>query len=502
MAPPRLIVAQAADTPAADCAVASLLADRLAAGAKGPVSLVRLRRTDAAFPQPGSAEHVLAEGRLADNSLLWAERADGPRLRVQELPDLPEPGGDALVVAWNPLLAPDRSLVEIERRLGPDALALQVAGRDGVLEVRLAAEGAAGRGLAAAERDLYGRWRLEDRGLAERLGLAVSSGPASARGEKGSSGPRVVVVGEAGHFREVFPAVSAALGDAAEQAGLAARIDCVSPRGLDRGDWAGRLAAADGLVLPGGSDLGQVEGQIQAAALAAASGLPTIGLCLGMQTMTAAVARRTAGLPEANLEEAEPGGACHVFRRLKDEGGRPWHRLGAVRTRVLPGSRLAACCGEETLLERVNHRYALNEDLADRLESAGLRISARGEAGTIADAVELPDHPFFHRPAEPPGAVEPAGAAATRCCRPFYGPPRSGVRPADSAFTALVLSRTHGERFPQSVSEGLSPKIRRYSTEKRPQWRKPQARARSVTLSAGPACCKASRTRSKRTFLR
>ncbi len=62
--------------------------------------------------------------------------------------------------------------------------------------------------------------------------------------------------------------------------------------------------------------------------------------------------------------------------------------------KLLPGSRLYALCGVDHLDEEHFCNYGISEEYIARFEAAGLRISARGEAGDVR-AVELADHPFF-----------------------------------------------------------------------------------------------------------
>jgi CTP synthase len=403
--PPALIVLEhATEKPAEDCALASALVERLADGSQGMVCLHRLRDRGAAFPQGGNAEHVLAEGRLADNSLFWVERATSSQVRFCEADDLPDVGSGALVVAFNPIIAPSLTASKIRDRfdaLGCRPLWLRAVSDEKGLAVRALDECTDGEDVAHAECDAYARWSLRDEGLSalltDRFGLAPPSAEArqTSTGRRAHLAVRIAVVGESAHLHDVFPAVLAALGDAADDGDVAVEADLVSPKGLSGADWSSCLAAADGLVLPGGSDLSQVEGQIQAASVAMAGGLPTLGLCLGMQSMTVAAARTAAGLSGATLEEVDPDGSCLLFQRLKNGQGLALHRLGEAPLRVAPATRLAECCGEGPLRERLNHRYGLVEDFASLLEAAGLRICARTDDGSVVEGVEMSDHPFF-----------------------------------------------------------------------------------------------------------
>lgn len=434
MSPPAaLIVEHSTDKPSEDCAVAGLLLARLVHGSAESVSFARLRDRDVAFRQPGSAEHVMPDGRLVDNSVLWVDRGASSRARFVEVADLSAlDATGSMVVAVNRVLAPHVAMPDLAGRLrssGHTMVRLRAATRGDEVAVTASDDDGADRHVADARRDAFGRWRLKDRGLdavlADRFGIVAPSEESVAAAASNRPEAHLLVIGESAHLRDVFPAVLAALGDAADHADLAARTRIVSPKGLTGGNWPACLEGADGLVLPGGSDLDQVDGQVAAASVAMAGGLPTVGLCLGMQSMAVAVARTTPGFESAHLAEVDPDGPCPLFQRLKDGNGDPAHKVGAGRLRIVPGTRLAACCGDTTLLERLNHRHALTDADATPLRGAGLRVCARLDDGSAIEGVEVSAHPFFiglqshpelsSRPAAPhPLLAAFLGAAASR----------------------------------------------------------------------------------------
>jgi CTP synthase len=140
----------------------------------------------------------------------------------------------------------------------------------------------------------------------------------------------------------------------------------------------------------------QVSGQIEVAQFALRSDLPTVGLCLGMQTMATAVAREVVGYNDANMEEADPSAQTKTFVRLHDEYGRPEFRLGLRRPRIAEGSRLASILGGATRFDvHCNHRYVLDPQLHTALQRAGLRLCGLQEERDLADAIELPSLRFF-----------------------------------------------------------------------------------------------------------
>lgn len=345
------------------------------------------------------AQHVLAHGELAPNGQLWAERLtgrrQGPAVDRGAVAGVPEA---TVVVGINPLLrvhreAADRILRRAQRR-GRALERLRVEPTDDGFVIL-------GEGFRHEVRiDMFGR-----------PVLGAAAGPPAERQT------RLLLVGDEAFFREVYPGVLAALGDAADAESVAVDLTFADPREIADEDWPDRLADVAGLLLPGGSDMEQVAGQIAAARASLEAELPTLGLCLGMQTMCTAVAQVRAGLAGAGMAEASPDAPIKTFVRLHDEHDRPVHRLGEQDMRVVRNSRLGAILGAERVRIRYNHRYVLDPALHEPLADAGLSVTGLHAEKDLADAVELAGHAFFiglqghPELTSRPGAPHPAIAA-------------------------------------------------------------------------------------------
>jgi CTP synthase len=224
----------------------------------------------------------------------------------------------------------------------------------------------------------------------DRFGRFTTNGPVS---DAFSPKVRIVLVGAEREHRDAYPAAIAALGDAADFAGISLEVYFVSPIGLLDKHAAEIAMEADGILLPGGSDMANVAGQVLTARASIRRETPTLGLCLGMQTMTTAVVQQTLGSVEANLAEADPSAPIRTFVPIA--GNLPSiHRLGEKPIFITPDSRLNTLLGTASTV-RCNHRYKLNPDLVPGLQDAGLVVAARDATGSIAEAVELNGHPFF-----------------------------------------------------------------------------------------------------------
>jgi len=176
--------------------------------------------------------------------------------------------------------------------------------------------------------------------------------------------------------------------------------ECVSPTGA-----AAALSGVDGVVIPGGFGVRGIEGKIGAARYARERGIPTLGLCLGLQCMTIEVARHLAGLEGANSLEFDPDAAHPVIATMADQqdivagkgdlGGTM--RLGSYPAQLQPGSLVAEAYGTEAVDERHRHRYEVNNSYRDALTKAGLVISGTSPDGRLVEFVELDRelHPYF-----------------------------------------------------------------------------------------------------------
>ena len=175
-------------------------------------------------------------------------------------------------------------------------------------------------------------------------------------------------------------------------------------------DNVAQLGKFDAILVPGGFGKRGVEGKILAAQFAREQKLPYLGICLGMQVATIEYARHMAGLTGANSTEFEPDSPHPVIALIdewqnadgsiqkRDEksnlGGTM--RLGAQSSDVMPGTLAHSIYGP-VVTERHRHRYEANEKYLDRLQDAGLIISAITQREKLTEMVELPStiHPWY-----------------------------------------------------------------------------------------------------------
>jgi CTP synthase len=175
-------------------------------------------------------------------------------------------------------------------------------------------------------------------------------------------------------------------------------------------DNVSQLGRFDAILVPGGFGKRGIEGKICAVRYAREHQVPYLGICLGMQVATIEYARHVAGLSGANSTEFEPESPHPVIALIdewqdrdgsiqkrdasSDLGGTM--RLGAQSSDVKPGTLAHEIYGP-VVTERHRHRYEANVHYLDRLQEAGLVISALTQREKLTEMVELPRavHPWF-----------------------------------------------------------------------------------------------------------
>ncbi len=159
------------------------------------------------------------------------------------------------------------------------------------------------------------------------------------------------------------------------------------------------LSDVDALVVPGGFGGRGVEGKIAAIRYARESGLPFLGLCLGLQCAVIEHARSVANLEGAHSTEFDANAPHPVIAILKDQraidrkGGTM--RLGAYPCSVEDGSLACELYGRDMVLERHRHRYEVNPRYHRALLDSGLKLSGLSPDGRLVEIIEREEHPFF-----------------------------------------------------------------------------------------------------------
>ncbi len=259
---------------------------------------------------------------------------------------------------------------------------------------------------------------LHEQGLdtlvVERLGLEVGSidlseWDAVVQGQAlATRSVRIAMVGKYVDLQESYKSLSEALVHAGVHTRTKVEIEYLDSEDIER-EGVDRLQSADAILVPGGFGKRGIEGKILAARYARTNNVPYLGICLGMQVAVIEFARQEAGMEDANSTEFDSDTTHPVIALItewvnkegvveqrdedSDLGGTM--RLGAQQARLRKKSRIRAVYGQEVIAERHRHRYEFNNTYMDPLQDAGLIIAAKTVDGSLVEAIEIPDHPWF-----------------------------------------------------------------------------------------------------------
>ncbi|MGE9807764.1 CTP synthase [Janibacter sp. G1551] len=175
---------------------------------------------------------------------------------------------------------------------------------------------------------------------------------------------------------------------------------CQTPAGAQKA-----LGGVDAILVPGGFGVRGIEGKLGALRWAREKGVPTLGICLGLQCMVIEYARNVAGIEGASSTEFDPRSPAPVIATMKEQkafvegagdlGGTM--RLGSYPAQLLEGSVAAEAYGSTSVTERHRHRYEVNNEYVEQLTQAGLVVSGTHPELGLVEFVELPKdvHPYY-----------------------------------------------------------------------------------------------------------
>ena len=220
-----------------------------------------------------------------------------------------------------------------------------------------------------------------------------------------------VNIGMVGKYVEL-PDAYKSVNEALKHAGLKNRLS-VNIHYIDSQDLESKgtdmLANLDAILVPGGFGERGIEGKIAAAKYARENKVPYLGICLGMQVALIEYARNVAGLEKANSTEFDPETPYPVVglitEWLDNDGSKATRsedsdlggtmRLGSQLCHLIPESKVHDIYGQAEIYERHRHRYEVNNNLRDKIEGAGLKVSGLSTDKRLVEVIELPDHPWF-----------------------------------------------------------------------------------------------------------
>ncbi len=208
----------------------------------------------------------------------------------------------------------------------------------------------------------------------------------------------IAVIGKYFDVRDAYKSIYESLTHAAASEDCGIDLELIDAESLQDG-VNGPLKDVSGILIPGGFGLRGVEGKIKAARFAREHKIPYLGLCLGMQVATIEFARNAGGITDANSTEFDKNAKEPVISLLEEQRGVKTMgasmRLGTWPTKIAKGTLAEKIYGSTEVMERHRHRYEFNMKYRDQMNEKGFVISGTSPDGTLAELIELRDHPYF-----------------------------------------------------------------------------------------------------------
>ncbi|WP_026691616.1 CTP synthase [Alteribacter aurantiacus] len=209
----------------------------------------------------------------------------------------------------------------------------------------------------------------------------------------------IALVGKYVALQDAYLSVAEALKHAGFHFDADVDIKWINSENVTRENAAELLSEVDGILVPGGFGDRGIEGKIAAIEYARTTGVPFLGICLGMQLASVEFARNVLGFEGANSAELNPATPYPVIdllpeqKDVEDYGGTL--RLGLYPCKLQEGTKAFDAYGEQVVYERHRHRYEFNNEYREQMEEAGFTFSGTSPDGRLVEIVELKDHPYF-----------------------------------------------------------------------------------------------------------
>ena len=211
---------------------------------------------------------------------------------------------------------------------------------------------------------------------------------------------RIAVVGKYIELQDAYKSIYESLTHAGAAHDCGIDLVLVDAEELEaEGGPEKHLRGVAGILVPGGFGDRGVEGKIAAARYARETRTPYFGICLGMQVAVVEFARHACNLKGADSTEFDPDTADPVIylmeeqKDVTDKGATM--RLGSYPCVLRKNTLAHQVYGAAEIAERHRHRYEFNMKYREQLEKQGLVISGTSPDGSLAEVIELSNHPWF-----------------------------------------------------------------------------------------------------------
>ncbi|MEM6260347.1 MAG: CTP synthase [Planctomycetota bacterium] len=216
---------------------------------------------------------------------------------------------------------------------------------------------------------------------------------------------RIGITGKYASLRDAYASIDKAIEHCAAMINADVELVWIDVTKEDAPPIAQQIAEVDGVIVPGGFGHRGTEAKIECVRYCRVNKVPYLGICLGFQMAVVEFARNVCGLGDAVSSEFTPESPNRVIdilpeqKKIEGLGGNM--RLGGKDVLIKP-TTLAANLYYNTraghhdrhqafsIRERFRHRFEVDPQYIETLESYGLVFSGRHPEQPIMQVLELP----------------------------------------------------------------------------------------------------------------
>ena len=219
----------------------------------------------------------------------------------------------------------------------------------------------------------------------------------------------IAMVGKYMDLKDAYKSLNEALVHGGIQHELRTNIKYVDSENINSRNVKKILNNVDAILIPGGFGLRGIEGMVIAAQYARKNSVPFLGICLGMQVAIIEYSRNVLRIKGANSSEfdnktknpviglihewIDSAGSLERRDHNSDLGGTM--RLGSQECFLSENSLTNSLYGSDVIKERHRHRYEVNNNYIEQIESAGLSIVGKSKDKNLVEVIELKEHPWY-----------------------------------------------------------------------------------------------------------
>jgi len=229
---------------------------------------------------------------------------------------------------------------------------------------------------------------LKKLGLADRAPNLSQWEAMVEAGRNATNNVKISIVGKYTVLPDAYLSLIEALKAATFATGISIDINWVAAEQVEKGEF-NLFDDSNGIIIASGFGERGFEGKVATAKFARENNIPCLGIGMGMQALAIDFARDIIGLVDANSAEFHETTPYPIF--FNPNTGL---RKGAYDCVISKNSLAYDIYNSEKISERHRHRYEFDAGYISQFETAGMKISGKGDGGRLAEILELPSNKF------------------------------------------------------------------------------------------------------------